>query len=89
MLIEEDDKELHRCVEVFLQWSFAIKSESESFFSTTADAALPSFDDGETYQELAVKSWAYYFDCREMLNIKQQVERVTSFFPEIKGIARN
>ena len=74
MLIEEDNKELHRCVKVFLQWSFAIKSESESFFSTTADAALPSFDDGETYQELAVKSWTYYFDSREMLKIKKQIE---------------
>jgi len=31
------------------------------------NAALPSFEDGETYQEVAVKSWAYYFDCREML----------------------
>lgn len=74
MLIEDEDKQLNRCVEVFLQWSFALKSESESFFSTTADAALPSFHDGETYQELAVKSWAYYLDCKEMLNIKKQIE---------------
>ena len=74
MLIEEDDKEMHRCVEVFLQWSFALNSEKESFFSTAADAVLPSFEEGETYQELAVKSWSYYFDRREMLNIKKQVE---------------
>jgi len=56
MLIEDEDKQLHRCVEVFLQWSFALNSEKESFFSTTADTVLPSFDDGETYQEVAVKS---------------------------------
>lgn len=74
MLPEDDDREMHRCVEVFLQWSFALNSEKESFFSTTADTVLPSYEDGETYQEFAVKSWAYYFNCREMLNIKKQAK---------------
>lgn len=73
MLPEDDDREMHRCVEVFLQWSFAFNSDKEAFFSTISDAALPSYEDGDTYQEFAVKSWAYYFNCREMLNIKKQV----------------
>ena len=74
MLIEDEDEQLNRCAEVFVQWSFALNCEKESFFSTTADAVLPSFDDGETYQEVAVKSWAYYFDCREMFDVKKQVK---------------
>jgi hypothetical protein len=84
MLIEDDDKELYRCVEVFLQWSFAFNSDKESFFSATSDAVLPSYEDGETYQELAVKSWAYYFDCMEMLMVQKQAERINTFFPEWK-----
>jgi len=74
MLIEDEDEQLNRCVEVLVQWSFALNGDNESFFSTTTDAALPSFVDGGTYQKLAVISWSYYFDCKEMLNIKNQIE---------------
>ena len=74
MLIEDEDEQLNRCVEVFVQWSFALNGDKESYFSTTTDAALPSFENGGTYQEQAVISWSYYFDCREMLNIKKQIE---------------
>ena len=70
-MMPDDDREIHRCVGVFLQWSFALNNDDEYFFSATTDAALPSYEDGGTYQELAVKSWSYYFDCREMLNIKK------------------
>jgi hypothetical protein len=86
MLPEDDNMEMQRCVEIFLQWSFAFNSNKETFFSATTDAALPSYEDGETYQELAVKSWGYYFDCREMLKVKKQTERINAFFPE-KGRA--
>jgi hypothetical protein len=57
-----------------------LNSDKESFFSATSDAVLPSYEEGETYQELAVKSWAYYFDCMEMMRVKKQSERINSFF---------
>lgn len=73
MLHYDDDREIDRCVGVFLQWSFTLKNDNE-YFSAAADAALPSYEEGGTYQELAVRSWSYYFDSREMQNIKKQVE---------------
>ena len=74
MLTEDDDREMHRCVKIFLQWSFAFNSDRESFFSTAAGTVLPSYEEGETYQEFAVKSWVNYFDCREMFDVKKQVK---------------